>query len=295
MEYTKPALDFEKQADLIISRGLIANRSTLISVLQNVNYYRFSGYLYPFRILPGDNYNTGTTFEQVWRHYTFDRRLRLITMDAVERFEVSIKTQIVNCASIATGAFGYTNPDNFPNLTAEEYATMLMSITNEVSKSREIFVKHFNKKYGDTQRYMPMWMMGEIISFGCAITMFKGMEIKNIITDHYGVPEDVLLSWLKTINVIRNICAHHSRLWNRTLGVKPLIPRINKYPQWHDPVVVGQDKVFGILTILNYLLNIAAPNSKWKKRFFSLLDEYPDIAKQSMGFPDNWKDSPLWN
>ena len=132
------------------------------------------------------------------------------------------------------------------------------------------------------------------MSFGCAIVFFRGMKDRSEIAKHYGVPEEVLHSWLKTINVIRNICAHHSRLWNRELGVKPFIPKENKYPEWHKPVKVTQNRVFGILTILNYLLNIIAPNTNWKQRLYQLLAEYSEISKASMGFPENWEKSTLW-
>jgi abortive infection bacteriophage resistance protein len=294
MQYTKPALTFEEQADLIISRGLVVDRAILIDVLKNVNYYRLSGYLYPYRTLPGDEFKPGTTFDQVWRHYTFDRQLRVITMDALERFEVSIKNQIINFISKSFGPFGYIEHTNFPYLSADDHATLLKTIAVESERSKEEFVRHFRLKYGDTHPNLPLWMSGEIISFGCSITMFRGIKDKSIIVDHYGVPKDVLISWLKTLNVIRNICAHHGRLWNRELGVKPYIPRKKDFPQWHEPVTINNNRVFGILTILNYLLKIAAPKSNWKLRLFTLLDEYSEISKRSMGFTDNWKDSILW-
>ena len=134
------------------------------------------------------------------------------------------------------------------------------------------------------------------MSYGCMLTMYKGISdsIKKEIAVHYGIPDKVLTSWLQTINVMRNICAHHSRLWNRELGVKPFIPRKQKYPQWHVPVEIPQNRIFGVLTILRYLLSIIAPQSKWESRLLGLLDEYPEISRRSMGFPDNWKESPLW-
>lgn len=294
MEYKKPALSFEEQADLMITRGLAADRTVLIGILSDVNYYRLSGYLYPYRILPGDNYKPDTTLEKVWSHYTFDRQLRFITLDAIERFEVSIKNQLINFISKSFGPFGYTEHGNFPNLAVADHATLLDNISKESERSKEEFVRHFRAKYGDTHPNLPLWMTGEIVSFGCAITMFRGISDKKTIAKHYRIPEEILNSWLITLNVIRNICAHHGRLWNREFGVKPYIPRKNKFPQWHEPVTIGQNKVFGILTILNYLLSVIAPKSRWKSRMFSLLDKYPEISRPNMGFPDNWQDSPLW-
>ena len=221
----------------------------------------------------------------------------LIVIDAIERFEVSIKTQIIYALAHSTGAFGYAKAENFPQLSPTDHTRLLKTITEEADHSKEKFVDHFRAKYGDTHEYLPLWITGEIISFGCALTIYRGIpdQIKRNIAAHYGIPDAVLTSWLQTINVIRNICAHHSRLWNKELGVRPFIPRKNKYPQWHAPVAISQHRIFGILTILYYLLKITAPQSQWKTRLNDLLDKYPEISRWSMGFPDNWKESPLWN
>jgi len=84
MKYTKHPLTYKDQADLLISRDLIADRDLLISYLSTVNYYRFSGYLHPY-LNKDDSFRSGTTLDMVWRHYIFDRRLRLLVMDAIER------------------------------------------------------------------------------------------------------------------------------------------------------------------------------------------------------------------
>ena len=295
MRYEKLPLTFEAQADLLISRGLVADKDLLVDRLKHVNYYRLSGYLFPYRN-EDNTFRPGTTFEKVWRRYTFDRHLRLIVMDAIERVEVSVRTQLIYALAHGTGAFGYTDQRALPNLTGEDHSRWIDDIDKETLRSREMFVHHFRNKYGDSHNFLPLWMAGEIVSFGCTFTMYKGVEasMRSRLAIFYGVSDDVLTSWLQTINVIRNICAHHSRLWNRELGVRPFIPRRNKYPQWHNPVEIPQHRIFGVLTILRYLLSIIAPQSKWKSRLYALLDEYPEISRWSMGFPDNWKESPLW-
>ena len=295
MKYDKLPLSFEEQADRLIRRGLVVEKTLLVARLKNVNYYRLSGYLYPYR-QTDDTFKPGTNFEKAWRHYAFDRRLRLIVMDAIERVEVSVRTQLIYALAHKSGAFGYTKPESLPNLTEKEYSRWIDEIKNEINRSRETFVKHFKKKYGDQHDFLPLWMAGEIVSFGCTLTMYRGVSniVKRNLAAHYGVPDEVLTSWLQTINVMRNICAHHSRLWNRELGVKPFIPRKQKYPQWHVPVEIPQNRIFGVLTILRYLLSVIAPQSKWKSRLLVLLDEYPEISRRGMGFPDNWKESLLW-
>lgn len=226
MKYEKPTLSFDEQADLLIKRGLIVEKPLLIERLKSVNYYRFSGYLYPYR-QADETFKAGTTFEQVWRHYVFDRRLRLTILDAIERVEVSVKTQFIYQYANKNDAFAYMNSSSFPNLKPEKHKELIGKIMTEADRSKEAFVLHFKEKYGDSHSNLPLWMVGEIMPFGCILTMFKGSSnvVRNKIAAYYGVPADVLESWLITINVIRNICAHHSRLWNRVLGVKPRIPK----------------------------------------------------------------------
>lgn len=295
MEYPKKALTFEQQADLLISRGLLSDRTLLIDRLRSVNYYRFSGYLYPYRNAD-DTFNAGTTFEKVWRHYTFDRRLRLSVMDAIERVEVAVRTQTVYHFVHHKGPFGHVVASNLPHLSAEDHEKWLRCIDSETRKSKEVFVKHFLDKYGDQHAHLPLWITAEIMTFGMMLTFFNGVDahIKQAVAEQYKIPDEVLLSWLKAINAARNICAHHGRLWNRELGYKPKLPYERKYPDWHKPVVLPNNRVFIILTILKYLLNMIAPQSGWANRLASLKKEYPEISLRSMGFPEKWEQSSFW-
>jgi abortive infection bacteriophage resistance protein len=118
--------------------------------------------------------------------------------------------------------------------------------------------------------------------------------MKQFVEAEYGVADTVLHSWLATLNQVRNLCAHHARLWNRAFGVRPQIPRPNKHPAWHRPVAITNDRLFGVMTVLHYLLRQVAPQSQWRQRWESLLAIYPEIPIAAMGFHANWKDSPLW-
>lgn len=132
------------------------------------------------------------------------------------------------------------------------------------------------------------------MSMGSLLTLYRGMasKIKKACASQYKVPHWILESWLLCLNTTRNICAHHARLWNRTLGIKPVIP--SKDPEWHAPVEVQNDRIFSVLTLLRYVLEIVAPQSKWQDRFESLVARYPDVPLRDMGFPPNWKDCPIW-
>jgi abortive infection bacteriophage resistance protein len=295
MKYTKPSLTFTEQTDQLLSRGMVtANRETLITHLGNVSYYRLSAYWYPFRE-PDETLKPGTTFEMVWRRYTFDRQLRLLVMDAIERVEVAVRTRLTNAFTLKYGAFGHLNPENLPRIDHDRRIDLIQRIRDEASHSNERFVEHFRSKYKE-ESDLPLWMAVELMTFGMLFTLFRGIEtqIKREVAAVYGISAEVLDSWLHCLNQIRNICAHHGRLWNRELGIKPLIPRRHKHPEWHEPVVVGNNRLFAVLTILRYLIAYVAPLSRWPDRVERLFEDYPDIPLGQMGFLPNWKDCPIW-
>lgn len=295
MKYTKPSISFAEQADLLVSRGLqAASKEEIIEKLEAVSYYRLSAYWYTFR-RSDDSLAPGTTLSMVWRRYTLDRQLRLMVIDAVERVEIAVRTQLVHRHTEKYGPFGYLDRAHLPKISVEHHRELLDRIRKESKHSREDFVRHFFSKY-TTETDLPLWIASELMTFGNMLTLFRGVEIamQQAIATEYGIADRVLDSWLQTMNVVRNICAHHGRLWNRVFGVKPLIPHGRKHPDWHAPVVIGNDRLFGILTVLQYLLRQVAPQSAWKKRLHVLLDEYSDIPRRSMGFPEGWEHSPLW-
>ena len=295
MEYKKPPLTFEDQASLIISRGLRADRAELINRLKSVNYYRLSGYWHPF-LDAQNNFKDNTTLEKIWRRYTFDRQLRLLILDAIERLEVAIRTNLAYYHSHTHGPFGYTEHKNLPNITHIDHCNLINKISKAKESSHEIFVKHFNNKYGDRHSFLPIWSAAEIMTFGMKLTMYRGCDtkIQKMISAEYGIPAKVFLSWLVAINTIRNVCAHHGRIRDRILSYRPMIPRSNKFPEWHTPATIIQDRIFSVLTILKYMMTIIAPQSKWRKRAIDLIEEYPEIPILSMGMPDNWKEYAIW-
>ncbi len=296
MKFNKAALTFEQQADRLLKRGLIADKEVLAKRLQVVSYYRLSAYWHTFR-QADETLFPGTTLEQVWRRYVFDRQLRLLVMDAIERVEIALRTQLVNLLSIRYGPFGHCDRANLPGLTVDQHRKFMDKIREEAGRSREDFVEHFKVKYC-SESDLPLWMAAELLTFGGMLTLFRSVEkpIKQEIAVRYGITDVVLESWLLALNHVRNLCAHHARLWNRGFSDKsPAIPHERKHPLWHKPVTITGDRVFGILTVLHFMLRQTAPQSAWRDRFIALCERYPEIPRRFMGFPDHWMDSPLWH
>lgn len=301
MEYLKEALDYNQQATLLLNRGLEANHDELVMRLSAVSYYRLSGYLYPCRLPNSDNFQEGTTLDTVWSRYCFDRRLRMLLLDAIERIEVAVRTQLVYHFSHQHGPFGHCNEDNLPSLKVGDYISWREGLLTETQRSKDAFKKHFTSKYGDNHRSLPLWMAAELMSMGSLLTFYKGCskDIQGAVAEHFGVVRELLLTQLLSLNAARNICAHHSRLWNRILGYAPGLPQKNKHPEWHlkdnDGNKLLTNNRSGILLMLcrSFLAQIS-PTSEWRGRVEQLFSEFPKIPVASMGLPEDWLNHPLW-
>jgi abortive infection bacteriophage resistance protein len=296
MKYEKKPTTFEEQADMLLSRGLVADREELLKRLNSVSYYRLSGYLYPFRRPGAEQYYEGTSLKVIWNHYCFDRRLRVLVLDAIERIEVSARTKLVHHFSHAHGPFGYLDDQNLPHLKIDEYLEWRTNLVEETHRSKETFAKHFFTIYGDCHKELPVWMLAEVMSMGSTLTFFKGVDqsIQRKIAAEYGLADELFRSWFRSLNAARNICAHHSRFWNRELGYKPDLPQKNKFPAWHGESKLKNSRSGIILMICRHMLALITPTSQWSGRVESLFAEYPDIPLQDMGLPHDWKVHPVW-
>lgn len=320
--YHKPYLSFEQQLTLLSGRGLgVTDHAAALACLQRIGYYRLSAYWYPLRQtvlaqIPGssqttvqrvDAFRAGSTFEQVLALYVFDKRLRLLTLDAIERIEVALRVDV----SYRLGAkdpFAHMKPallhGNFTKKTNRAtgrtaYRSWLDKHQHMVGRSREDFVRHYQQKYGEP---FPIWVAVELWEFGMLSTFFQGMQVadKDAIAARYGLPDGQLLqSWLRTLNFVRNVAAHHSRLWNKNLVDQPKLPRPGTLPSF-DPWLAQPaiaSRLFAVLCILLHLMQVVSPNSTWPTRLRHLLDGFPaasGLSLADMGFPADWEGQPLW-
>lgn len=291
-------LQVNDQADLLLRRGMVANPSILIQRLEVVSYYRLRAYWHPF--LQQNNasdpqrnrlFKPGTSFAEVWQRYVFDRHLRLMAIDAIERVEVALRSSLARTHGERYGELGYTRPSrSLPNMLPKYRRKFLKDIRREFQRSRNPYVQLAAKENVNP----PVWMAVELMSLGTLLSFYKGLTTKmqRNVAKKFGIHHVVLESWLTSLLTVRNICAHHGRLWNSVMGTRPMIPK--KAAEWHHPVETDTDRVFSILTILKYLMNRVAPQSHWPSRFSGLLAQYPSIPLASMGFPTDWERCPIW-
>lgn len=297
MKYIKPPLTVEQQIKLLSEQGLIIDDNAVAEhVLATVGYYRLSGYLLPFKEDHNSHgrrsFKPEITFSKVWSHYQFDRELRLLIMDAIEKIEVAFRAAITNVTSLKFDPFWYA--DKTYHRDVKPYNLLMRNIDKIIKDKHTIFIRHYLEKY-DHPPYPPLWMIIETLSFGVCSKLFKNIKkvsIRKEIAAIFGQSTTILESWIQTLTFVRNICAHHARLWNQWLVSAPLIPK--KSPL-HNEMQSKNRHVIVVVYILTNLLKTIYPENLWLQKIYSLLEQYDEIINyQGMGFDSDWLNETIW-
>ena len=298
MKFDKPSTSIPDQIALLKRRGMIiADEAAAAHYLRFISYYRLRAYWLPFEV-PAENdgdhaFREGTSFEDVLMLYVFDRQLRLLVLDAIERVEVALRGQWAHHMAMAHGPHGYLDQGHYAHI--KRHAATVAELDKEFRRSRDTFATHYREKY-TTPELPPVWMAAELMSFGLLSKFFSDLKLRSerqAIAKPFGLDERVLTSFAHHISHIRNICAHHGRLWNKRFTVKMTVP---KYPAKLPVAMRGADPRYlhNTLVMLDYLLSIIAPGSEWRERLVALIDGCPLANPASMGFPEGWRERTAW-
>lgn len=273
---------------------MFADETKALHLLGNISYYRFSGYWYP---LLADKQNhifkPNADFETAFNLYKFDREFRKLIISELEKIEVAVRSKMTYVMSLSYDSFWVEDLTLFSNPLVHQ--STLNKIQEELSRSDEEFIIAFKSKYANT--FPPSYILLEITSFGTLSQLYGNLtsgRAKRDIAKTFGLPDKVLESWLHSLVYIRNMCAHHARLWNRQVGIKPLFPR-HTQNTWIDTNGISNRKMYYALSMIIYLLNVVNPNHTFKQKLEDLFVKYPNVDKTAMGFPNNWRNESLWN
>lgn len=298
MSYEKPALTIDQHIESLKERGLIIDDEKLaIHYLKNVSYYRLAGYWWPMQSDKTKHvFKPNSRFSDVIHLYNFDRELRILLFDVIEKIEISLRTRLIYHLSHEFDPWWFQNPTLFTDTQA--LVKTLSSIQEEVSRSKDVFIKEHKKKHKDDLRFPPAWKTLELTSFGSLSKLYGNLnntvKSKKLIAEEFGaVNHTYLPSWLQSIAQIRNYCAHHSRLWNKNL---PGSPKMLKSPpnKWLINVPTDNSKLYLHICIMKYMLNIIVPQSSFTFKLTSLLNKYPNVDHAALGLLENWEQEELW-
>ncbi len=296
MKFNKPPLTISEQILLLKSRGLkFENEVIAQDYLSNISYYRLRAYTYPFQNNQIDSqpFNVELLFEQIIGLYVFDRKLRLLIFDAIEKIEIAFRTQIIYHFSLKYGSHWQLNPQLYRDNV--RFSNQIDSLKTEIYRSNETFIDHYLKKYNDPLE-PPSWMSLEISSMGLLSKIFQNLKInaeKKTITKHFGLNDVLILeNWMLCFSTLRNICAHHGRIWNRRLT--PIKIPNNPVYTFLQNKNIHNNKLYATISSIEYILKIISPYSTMGNRLKVLMKDCPLAHNKEMGFPENWENETIW-
>jgi abortive infection bacteriophage resistance protein len=296
MKYNKPALTIEQQIEQLAARGLaIPDKARAAHYLAHLNYYRLRAYWLPFeRDAKQHSFIDGANFEHALDFYVFDRKLRLLLLDAIERIEVSLRTQWAYHLAHQYGPHAYLDAQHFKDPT--KHARSLAALSDEVERNDETFIRHYRNTYTDPAM-PPIWAVCEILTLGQLSRWYENLakpSDRQAIARTYRLDEKILISFFHHLSTVRNLCAHHSRLWNRRFVFTLTIP---KHPTelsvYFNPA--APRNLYNTLVLIRYELAIISPGSLWEERLITLLQEHPAVDPRGIGFPEKWQVIDIWN
>lgn len=313
--YQKVALTHDGLLERLKERGLIVDDpDRTLRYLRHIGYYRFSPYLIPFRrSTSSEQLEAGVTFDQVLDVYVFDRKLRLLLLDAIERIEVAIRSALTDHMSIHyEDPFWYLNERHFRDGKGHESLINVIEKTccNQLDRNPEQHdgklvyrsaLEHYLVTYSEPA-LPPSWVVMELLTIGQLERTIKNLKKKSDIGrigGSLGVPANVLTSWLTNFVRVRNISAHHGRLWNVGLGVTPVIPKDPRVPWLYDRSYFvdnprARQRLYPTLIAVQSLLSAISPRSTWSTRLYCLLEDHPEVPLHGMGISDDWFEDEFW-
>jgi len=256
-----------------------------------------------------DNFRPGTSWDDVYNLYKFDRKLRLLVFDAIERIEIALRTQLIYQLSHKYGPHWQDDPDLFQppkfNKRNGKWYDVYKDVQNHINEQlhaniKVTFIKHYLETY-DSPQTPPSWMSVELLYFNELSKICQSLKKRADRTDiskAFDIKDDsTFCSWLHALNYVRNLCAHHARLWNISMDIAP-----SKYYNYSSKIwlsnkevdVVQSKKLYYTLCLILYLLQTVNPKTKFVNHFIELVNEYPVVNLGFMGFPLDWKKNPLW-
>jgi abortive infection bacteriophage resistance protein len=280
---------------LLQQRGLIiTNPDKAEHYLRNIGYYRLSAYMHPLLSFPKEKhtFKPKSNFTQVLSLYRFDKKLRLLIFNEIEKIEIAIRSCIVNttCNQLQD-SFWITNKLYFVN--QQKFNKTILLIDNELEHTKEDFIIHFRNKYSNP--YPPAWILSEILPFGVLTNIFSNLKEKRIkkqIALQFGLQLKPFESWLTIITLTRNACCHHARIWNKQNSIMPMEPKSTS-KVWIQ-TKVSKLRIYYNLCIIKWFIDHISPNNDLTHKIQNLLQTFPTIDIKAMGFSPNWQEEPLW-
>lgn len=296
MEYTKQPFTIVEQIATLKQRGLIFDdEAAAAEVLENISYFRLAAY---WRLMEDDSsrhhFRENSHFEAALDLYRFDSELKSLVFRAIQIIEVAVRTRMIQHFSIKFGSFWFMKKELF--ISEELFQNHMSKLRDALDRTLDDFILEHFKQY-DTPDMPPAWKTLEMATLSTLSRIYSNFSdnvTRKEVARSFGIPQhEFMRNWLENLTIIRNVCAHHARLWNRRFAIKMRLPHRSRQP-WIKEFAFPEDRLYPQLCAIAYWLNAIDPSNTFATELKGLLVSYPTVDPRAMGFPDSWQQEPLW-
>ena len=295
-QYPKKILSIPQQIQSYIDAGMeITSYAEVEKALKSVGFYRLRGYSFNLYDNAVKKYIPGTKFEDVFNLYQFDEKLSVLIFSAITKIEVVLRVRLAEALLIHREPLILQDSSIFKD--KKQYWQNMSAISSEISRSNDVFIKHnFDNHDGE----VPVWAAVEVLSFGTLSKIIKNLKTGtgstySILATNYQYQSEkgiqvtpskkMFSSWVQSVSVLRNMCAHHSRIYNRTIHTAPEILNTDK--------VMPASAHNGLYQILLAMKYLRSSNEDWTifvDEFDKLIQKNNSIISlTAMNLPIDWK------
>lgn len=291
-------------------RGMEIDATLAKQWLTYVSYYRLSAYWYPARVMDAqgrrtDRLKPGISFSDAVALYEADRKLRALVHDGMERVEIAMRTRVSELL-VKKDPLAYTNPKTFRSKF--DHKKWMVTAKKRISRAgaRNEAIKHYRDEY---EGEYPFWVLTEVLDFSDISRLYEGLPASDqrAIAEDMGIKLDLkqlsklqqekvkrespLVRWMEQLTIVRNYCAHHARLWNKSFVPAPT-PALRTLPEFALLPEGQSEQVFGALVVMANLVRTTSPKTTWPDKVSSLIQNdfltNPLVDPESLGLPEDW-------
>jgi len=304
MEFNKTPLTLGEQIELLKLKGISFEDDAFARrVLTHVNYHRIQAYCSPIEIVGRENIGKSShslisskSFKYIFKLYTFDRSLRLLLLEAIEIVEIALRAHFVQVLVEKYGSHAYLKPDIF--YRQDIHANCIASLDKQLLRTNEALVNNYRATYKKPP-YPPIWVAVELLTLGGLsrwLENIKKRQDRQAVAQKLNLDEVVARSFSHHLTHVRNICAHHGRIWNRKFTLTMRLPSnpVSLSSQFNKNSF-DQRKVFNTLVILCWCVKTIDPETTWPARLKALLKTRSENELELIGAVYGWADFDLFS
>ncbi len=295
-QYPKRILSIEEQVQSYIDAGMqVPSRDEAVDALKSIGYYRLRGYCYHLYDNATKRYQVGTSFSDVMKLYQFDRGLSQLLFSLSAAIEVSLRAHLSDALlSVYQDPLVLYDPVAFKDKS--NFWKNMSTLSREIARASDVFIQHNFDTYDGM---IPIWAAVEIMSLGNLSMIVKnlksgqGSAAQKLLSQYRFVSKKgnhvtpslpMFSSWTHTVTVLRNICAHNGRIYNRVISTKAQIPEIDA-----GSPVGRYNGVYQIILAMKYLRPSDAIWKDFVTELTALLQKYNGVVELGrINFPPDW-------